>query len=172
MWYIHYWKAPRWTCSPPEVLSRVLLAWVGSQFSEGESFKQWHGDFQIRLQDENMSNVTLCMCVADCLLHMERSNILTVYGYSMFRMAHYHTIYCVCTYTVLCTQMQYTDAHWKRSCSPKPKSAQLHFLVPEWWTSQSYQVILTTKHLQYKCIYLRDWTNSKLWKPIFAKWQN
>lgn len=97
MWYIHYWKAPRWTCSPPEVLSRVLLAWVRSQFSEGESFKQWHGDFQIRLQDENMSNVTLCMCVADYLLLMERSNILTVYGYSMFRMAHYHTIYCVCT---------------------------------------------------------------------------
>lgn len=80
MWYIHYWKAPRWTCSPPEVLlSRVVLAWVRSQFSEGESFKQWHGDFQIRLQDENMSNVTLCMCTDRLLLsYMEWSNISTV----------------------------------------------------------------------------------------------
>lgn len=164
MWYIHYWKAPRWTCSPPEVLSRVLLAWVRSQFSEGESFKQWHGDFQIRLQDENMSNVTLCMCVADYLLLMERSHILTVYGYSMFRMAHYHTIYCVCTTQFYAhrSSLQFTAAQ-NAKCSSWLSSSRV------WWTSQSYQVILTTKHLQDECIYLRDWTNSKLWKPIFSK---
>lgn len=94
MWYIHYWKAPRWTCSPPEVLSRVVLAWVRSQFSEGESFKQWHGDFQICLQDKNMSNVTLRMC-ADRLLMSGRAYgavISTVWlcsDYSLCNMQYY-----------------------------------------------------------------------------------
>lgn len=146
MWYIHYWKAPRWTCSPPEVLlSRVVLAWVRSQFSEGESFKQWHGDFQIRLQDENMSNVTLCMCTDHLLLsYMEWSNISTVCLCS-----EWHTTipYILCAVCSSVPKDAVYSSTLKQILYPKMQCAQLDFLFPVWWMSQWYQVISTPKHL-------------------------
>lgn len=123
MWYIHYWKAPRWTCSPPEVLSRVVLTWVCSQFSEGESFKQWHGDFQIRLEDENMSNVALCMC-ADRLLLSFRSFLQLCSDW------HTTILYILCA---ICSSMPKDAINSTMIPYPTMQSAQLDCLAPDWW---------------------------------------
>lgn len=160
MWYIHYWKAPCWTCSPPEVLlSRVVLAWVRSQFSEGESFKQWHGDFQIRLQDENMSNVTLCMCADRLLLsYMERSNIPTVWLCSDW---HTTVPYILCA--VLCQKMQCTAVHWDRSCIPKCNVLSLTFCF------QCDERASDIKSFQPQNIYFLTWAAKRTYFKRFFK---